>query len=251
LCCSGLVLRSASIVLRSCAEMSPNDFLDADMSDILPLMPQPFERRPNQTVTVDPEAILQRPALGVLIAHVSAQWSILEQSLTLSFATILSGQEPSALVNYNALFDINIRHSQFLATAKSKGLPQTLIEESEALHARIRKVSTRRNKVIHGIWAVCPDRRNSLLLCQPDAMNTKLASHLHGLHSLIDLAHGKQPLYNVTSDLTPDNYEEYVKNDFVDLTKTIVSLNADAENYWHKMMEFSIQHERSRREPPR
>jgi hypothetical protein len=215
-------------------------------------MPQPFKRRPNQTVTVDPESILQRPAIGVLIAHVSAQWSILEQSLTLSFATILSGQEPSALINYNALFDINIRHSQFLATAKSKGLPQTLIEESDALHGRIRKVSTRRNKVIHGVWAICPDRPNSLLLCQPDAMNTKLAAHLHGLHSLIDLAaSGKQPLYNVTSDLTPDNYEEYVEGDFHDLTKTIVSLNAEAENYWHKVMEFSIQHERSRREPPR
>jgi hypothetical protein len=46
-------------------------------------MPQPFRRQPNQTVTVDPEAILQRPALGVWIAHVSVQWSILEQSLTL------------------------------------------------------------------------------------------------------------------------------------------------------------------------
>jgi hypothetical protein len=121
-------------------------FLDADISDIVSLMPQPFKRRPDQTVTVDPGSILQRPALGVLIAHVSAHWSILEQSLTLSFATILSGQEPSALVNYNALFDINLRHSQFLATAKSKGLPQTLIEESEQLHARIRKTSTRRNK---------------------------------------------------------------------------------------------------------
>jgi hypothetical protein len=214
-------------------------------------MPQPFRRRPNQTVTVDPEAILQRPALGVWIAHVSAQWSILEQSLTLSFATILSGQEPSALVNYNALFDINLRHQQFLATAKSKGLPQTLIEESVALQARIRKVSTRRNKVIHGIWAVCPARPNSLLLCPPDAMNFKLANHLHGLHNLIDSVQGKKPLYNVTSDLTPDEYEEYVERDFVDLTKTIASLNVEAENYWHKVMEFSIQHERSRRELPR
>jgi hypothetical protein len=82
-------------------------------------------------------------------------------------------------------------------------------------------------------------------------MNMKLAVHLHGLHSLIDLAQGKQPLYNVTSDLTPDDYEEYGERDFVDLTQTIVSLNAEAENYWHKVMEFSIRHERLRRAPPR
>jgi hypothetical protein len=81
-------------------------------------------------------------------------------------------------------------------------------------------------------------------------MNMKLATHLHGLHSLIDLVQGKKPLYSVTSDLTPDNFEEYTERDFADLSNTIVSLNAEAENYWHKVMEFSIQHERSPREPP-
>jgi hypothetical protein len=211
------------------------------------LMPQPFRRRKNQVVSIAPEVILERPALGVLIAHIAGQWSKLEQSLTLSFATILSGQEPSALANYNAIFDIGLRHTQFLTTAKSKGLPQPLIEESDQLHARVRKAATRRNKIVHGIWAVCPDRPGSILLCPSDGINTKLAAHLRDLHSLIDLASGPRPIYSVTSDLTPDDYEEYTANDFIDITKTIISLNAEAETYWVKILEFSLQHERARR----
>ncbi len=217
---------------------------------VLPFMPQPFKRKPNQKVQIAPSAVLHRPTLAVMIANVASHWSKLEQSLSISFATILSGQEPSALANYNAIFDVSLRHTQFLTTARAKGLPHHLIEESEKLHARARKTATRRNKIVHGLWAICPDRPNSLLLCPPDAINNHIDQIMRDIHSFVDKSFSIVTISR-NFDLMPNEYEEYTASDFIDVQMAITDLIAAADEYWKKVLNFSFEHERARRAPPR
>jgi hypothetical protein len=220
-------------------------------------MPQPFKRRPGQEVTIFAGAPLMRPGLAILIANVASHWSKLEQTISLWYATLLSGQEPSALASYHSVFDITLRHTQFKAAAKSKGVSQDLIDESDQFHAKVKKTATRRNKVVHGIWAICIDRPNTLLLCEPDAVNKSLDQFLHDMHERIDTISRRMttPVEKVDpfvfDVMNVDEFMEYGENDFNDICKAIISLEAGALEFFMKISNFSVLHERSRRGRPR
>lgn len=79
----------------------------------------------------------------------------------------------------------------------------------------------------------------------------KLDIALRDLHKMIDLVERNQGrFYDMSSNMVPDYYEEYTANDFLDLIKEIIKLNGDVEQYWQKILVFSLTHERARRERP-
>jgi hypothetical protein len=213
-------------------------------------MPQPFKRRPKQKVKIAPGVVLMRPALALMIANIAAQWAKLEQSLSLPFATLLSGQEPSALAAYHSFFDTGMRHTQFMNVAKYKGVPQPLLEEADQLHMRVRKTGTRRNKVVHGVWGICDDRPKTLLLCPADAINIRMHQWFKESHEFFDRSEsGIEGEFSF--DLLLEDYEEYYARDFNSIATDTIALTREADIYWQKILDFSFRHERARRAPPR
>lgn len=212
-------------------------------------MPQPFKRRPGQVVHMTPATLVKRLKLGVHVANIASHWAKLEQTLAYPFVALLAGQEPAAVASYHELFEINLRHKQYLAVARQKKLPDALIRESEEIHKEVRKAASRRNAVVHGIWAYCDDRPDSILLCEPDALNRKQHEFLESFHDFADQAKAKTPgLKPISFDFTLDDYIEYKHQDFEEITKRIIEIDQTAMNYWEKVTRFSLAAERARRE---
>jgi len=209
-------------------------------------MPKPFKRRPDQKVILGPSAVLVRPLLAIDIANVASHWSKLEQTLALPFTLLLAGQEPSAFEAYHELFETNLRHKMFLAAARRKRLPRELTDESIALHAKVRKAAAQRNNVVHGTWAFCDDFKESLLLCDPSAVDRRVDEFFSNLHDQLDgFEAGKQGSWSF--DLSVDDYQEYRHSDFEEIVKRIIELDGFAFSYMQKIAAFSLQHERERR----
>ena len=210
-------------------------------------MPKPFKRKGPQVVHVTPIAVVIRPLLAIDIANIASNWTKLEHTLSLPFTTILAGQEPSAFEAYHELFEINLRHKMYIAAAKRKKLPKELLTEAEILHKKVRKVGSRRNNVVHGTWAYCDDLPNSLLLCEPSALNRQLDEFFAQFHDRVELADEGKVRDSWSFDLSIDDFEEYSHDDFGEITKSILETDAVAFAYWRKVASFSLQHERERR----
>jgi hypothetical protein len=210
-------------------------------------MPKPLKRRPGQVVHVAARSVVLRPALAIDIANIAAQWTKLEHTISLPFTTILAGQEPSAFEAYHELFEVSLRHKLYLAAAKRKGLPNDLIQESVKLHQSARTASSQRNRVVHGTWAYCDDLPDSLLLCDPSAINRRVEEFLSQFHERVDKAESNSAIEPWSFDFNVDDFDEYRHNDFEEIAKRTLEIDATAMAYWQKIILFSIQHERARR----
>lgn len=210
-------------------------------------MPKPFKRRPDQKVYVSPSALVRRPALAISIANIASHWSTLEETISIPFVSLLAGRESSALASYHELFDVNLRHKMYLAIARHKHLPKELLEESEALHKKVRKAASERNKVVHGTWAYCDDLPDSLLLCEPSAINQRIDEFFRQFHQTADDFISGQRTAPWSFDLSLDEYEEYRHSDFEEIVKRVIEVDGVASAYWTKIATFSVQAERERR----
>src|SRR5271169_1596583 len=135
-------------------------------------MPQPFKCR-GRNVRMSPAVILEQPAFATLIALIATHWNKLEQSLGIMYTWLLMGQEPSAFAFYHDLVDLNLKKTAFMAAAKGK-LPPDLIKEIDKFYGYVRRLSTRRSKVVHGTWCRTDTKPASLLLADPRYMNAKI-----------------------------------------------------------------------------
>jgi hypothetical protein len=139
-------------------------------------MPQPFKRR-GREINMSPAVVGQQQGFGVLIALVATHWNKLEQSLGIMYTWLLMGQEPSAFEYYHDLVDLNLKKNAFMAAARGK-LPAELIKDVDTFYAKVRKLSARRAKIIHGTWCTTPTKPFSLLLADPRDMNRQVNSLL-------------------------------------------------------------------------
>jgi hypothetical protein len=208
-------------------------------------MPQPFRRQPGQIVKTSPAAVAERPHIGIGIALVASHWAKAEQTLGLPFTVLLSGQEPAAFEAYHELFDLSLRHKMFLAAARRKKLPRELIVEAGILHQEARRVAKSRNAVVHGTWGTIDGMNESAFLCDPSAIDRRVDEFLTDFHDNVD-----DPIKVQTGwsfDLSVDDFVEYRFNDFQDIINRCIALDEKAQQYWQKVLSFSLSAELERR----
>ncbi len=201
---------------------------------------------------------------AALIGLVATHWSKIEQSLGIMYTYLLLGQEPSAFELYHKLIDLNLKingdnpaiiqvgstyndlgatiigpeadlnlgirtflngtpETAFMAAAEDK-LPKELIEEIKAFYKDLRKLSSRRAKIIHGTWCTTPTKPQSLLLADPRHLNQKLNEMFRYVVE-VKKDHSKiKP--KMEFPITPDEFQEYHVRDF----QTLMSDLVDADN---------------------
>ena len=110
-----------------------------------------------------------------------------------------------------------------MAAAEDK-LPKELIEEIKAFYKDLRKLSSRRAKIIHGTWCTTPTKPQSLLLADPRHLNQKLNEMFRYVVE-VKKDHSKiKP--KMEFPITPDEFQEYHVRDF----QTLMSDLVDADN---------------------
>jgi hypothetical protein len=210
-------------------------------------MPQPFRRKPGQAVKVSPSVVGERPQFGIGMALIASHWSKVEESLGLAFTALLCGQEPGAFEAFHALFERNLRHTQFLAVAKQKKLPKELIDEAIKLQAEARKVAAARNAVVHGLWGLIADEPEKLYLCPPDASARRVDEFFTELHDRVDSLEDGRSREGWSFDMSVDDYTEYRFQDFQDIINRCIALDQKAFAHYQKVQTFSLAAERARR----
>jgi hypothetical protein len=210
-------------------------------------MPQPFKRRLGQQVKTSPAAVMERPQIAIGIALVASHWSKLEQTLSLPFTVLLSGQEPSAFEAYHELFELSLRHKMFLAAAKRKKLPSELIEEATRIHEDARRIAKSRNAVVHGTWSTIEGKLESAFLSEPDAIDRKVDDLLRDFHDKVDSHESGQAALPWSFDLSLDEFVEYKASDLQDIINRCIALDNRVTHFWQKVAAFALSTERSRR----
>lgn len=202
-------------------------------------MPQPFKRR-GRAVTVSPASVVRRPALAIDIANIAANWTKLEQTLSIMYTYLLCGQEPGAFEFYHKLVSLDLKKDAFISAATDR-LPASLIDEVAALFTEIRKFSPKRNDVIHGTWATSDQKPESLLLCRPKAINEKFNEVFRGILKMHRSVPAKKSR-NFSVDLTPDEFIEYKHEDFEWITKKIIEIDERATLLSNKVLSHALEH---------
>jgi hypothetical protein len=200
-------------------------------------MPQPFKRR-GREVRMSPAVVGEQQAFGVLIALVATHWNKIEQSLGVMYTWLLMGQEPSAFRFYHALIDLNLKEKAFMEAAQDK-LSSELIDEIRKFFVQLRKLATRRAKIIHGTWCTTPTKPLSLLLVEPRAMNERINSLLRYIRTIQKDAAKAEA--QKSFDLLPDDYEEYHVRDFQTLMKDLVTADQRAQELANKVLSRALE----------
>jgi hypothetical protein len=183
-------------------------------------MPQPFKRRDRQ-VRMAPSVVAERGgAFAVLIALVATHYSKIEQSLGIMYTWLLMGQEPSTFALYHKLIDLNMKEIAFMSAAEDK-LPQDLIVEIKNLYIDLRKLSSRRAKIIHGTWCTTETKPQSILLAEPRHVNQKLNEMLRYVVEIKKDRSKVKP--KMEFPITPDEFTEYHVRDFQSLMDDLVA----------------------------
>jgi hypothetical protein len=177
-------------------------------------MPQPFRHLSGDLIE-DPNVLLQRPNLAVLIALIAAKWTRIETQLAFMFGYMLKSEEGSALAIYHTLIDRSLREAAFQAVAKNK-LPLELQKRISGLFARLRPLATKRNVVVHGTWSIVTTRSASLMLIDISDVN----KHFHQVRSTVESPKNRPepPTFKLT---------EYMERDFHDICRSIEELERD------------------------
>jgi hypothetical protein len=120
------------------------------------------------------EAVEKRPARAIRIAGIAAGWALVEEDLALLYSYLLGTGERSAkrrrhtldpvgIQVFEALHALNNRIDLLnrLAKWRSPAGEQATITQ---LSTEVRRVSLLRNRIVHGLWGICDDFPDDLVL---------------------------------------------------------------------------------------
>lgn len=190
-------------------------------------MPSVFRRAINQRITVTPAALTLRPYLAVELANIVSHWARLEQSLSMMFTILLAGEMPEAFASYHEVFEINFRHKMLMAAARLQNVSQPIIKEMRITHKLVKSAAGTKNELIYGIWAVCDDLPNSLLLCSVRSVNDSL--------NKIIVDNSRHMLSLVTPDAAVNKFIEYRHCDFSEILDYIADLQERILRLLHRI----------------
>lgn len=146
-----------------------------DLSCLEPVMPNPLPV--GKSVTSGPNIVLQRPQLAAAIGNVCANWTLIDNDIMRLYALLMgtyitlpqtmpNEAPPTHPVAYQ-VFDTLNTLNQRLGLLSRLGKWNATPEESEKLEKlldRIRKKGRERNKIAHGLWGICKDYPDDLIL---------------------------------------------------------------------------------------
>ena len=131
-------------------------------------MPQPLTRWLPE-IDFSPDALALRPDLAVYIAQVSAVWARIEVSLGFQLAVMLHTEARTGVSMYLALTG-SAAQEHVLSAAAEIRLPKELKSEFARLLTTVRARAKERNKIVHGLWSIHPEKTNALINCSPDSL---------------------------------------------------------------------------------
>jgi len=136
-------------------------------------MPQPLPA--DKTVKYGPDFILERPELAALIGNVCANWSLVESDTMHLYALLMGtylpkapdsapGVHPVAYQVFDALNALAPRLDLLNKLCRWRALPAEAEHMERVLIPLIRKRFQERSIIAHGLWGLCDDYRDALIL---------------------------------------------------------------------------------------
>jgi hypothetical protein len=124
------------------------------------------QRLPNKARFVTkPDVLLDRPRIAVLVGLVIATWADIEGKLEAIF--LLCVRDQTALAEFKKIKGWDARSKFFVQSMQSrKG--ETLAIEVQAILRYIAKPANKRHDIAHGIFAVCEELPNDLVVASPE-----------------------------------------------------------------------------------
>lgn len=124
------------------------------------------QRLPNNaSVGIDPDVLLQRPRIAVLVGLVIATWADIEGKLEAIF--LLCVRDQAALAEFKKIKGWDARSKFFVRSMQSrKG--EALAIEVQSMLRYIAKPANKRHDIAHGIFAVCEALPNDLVVASPE-----------------------------------------------------------------------------------
>jgi len=147
--------------------------MSSDDADFL-AMPQPLNRVvPNGTISLTPDALVDKPEMAVVVTRIFATWVEIEQQLAVILYRIMGGDHAATLAIYGILETQTLRKVALEAVAKAT-LPPEDYPVFLAMLAAAERVATPRNQLAHWPWGICPERPNDiLLLAEPEFLEQR------------------------------------------------------------------------------
>jgi hypothetical protein len=145
------------------------------------------------------------------------------------YTMLLGGMDKAAFDIFHDMIDLNLRKQVFRTAARGR-ISAALLAQVEKLYADIRKLGGRRANIIHGIWAICDTKKDSLLLVKPIDFNTKVN----------EMFKAPSPVAAAAMDLMPDYYLEYRERDFDDVIKAIETMNSRARDLSSQVLREAV-----------
>lgn len=128
-------------------------------------MPQPL---PNYKWLLTGTKVFEhRPALAVRIANIAAGWCQIEILLGSLLATLLNAESDIGAAMYLALSGATSRNATLQGAAEHR-LDTHDLQQFNELTNKVKSLQRRRNRVIHGVWAVSDDYPQALIRSDPD-----------------------------------------------------------------------------------
>jgi hypothetical protein len=113
------------------------------------------------SLVIQPEVLLERPLIAVLVGLVIATWADIEGKLEAIF--LLCVRDQTALAEFKKIKGWDARSKFFVQSMQSRQ-GETLAIEVRAILRYIAKPANKRHDIAHGIFAVCKELPNDLVV---------------------------------------------------------------------------------------
>jgi hypothetical protein len=132
--------------------------------------PQPLlSVRRDATLSVDPLALREHPALSLYIAEITATWAQIDCNLGVILARMLGAAARPSMAMYSALTGASAQRAALRAAAEASLLPAHL-EVFKIILLLAKRLGNKRNQIVHGLWGASPQVPHALVLISQDAI---------------------------------------------------------------------------------
>ncbi len=140
----------------------------------------------NPSLEIHPDVLLQRPHLAAFFGPIVATWADIEGRLEAVF--LLSTNDEAALASLRAIKGWDARAKFFVDHVRAHQGDQVAIE-LRAILRHSAKPAAKRHDVAHGIWALCKELPDDLVIASPaiytGAMQQALRAQAEGTAKLL------------------------------------------------------------------
>lgn len=131
-------------------------------------MPQPLSRvHPNPEVQIRASAISSNPQWAADVMRVIAHWAHIEGDLAAIMGKLLKTDVKLTTAMYQAVVNSDAKRTMVATAVKSAGLREWQVVLFDAVQKATKASREQRNDFAHGVWGVCKQVPNAVLLMRP------------------------------------------------------------------------------------